>query len=272
MCASVPWCGRLGGTTLNIDEYRGYVGVFDSGVGGISVLRALVEELPHERFVYFGDSANAPYGEKTPEEVRSLSRRIVDDMLRAGCKAIVIACNTATSAAAQTLREEYPDVPIIGVEPALKPAVLATRDGTVLVMATPMTVRLEKFQKLMEEWGSAAQVIAVPCEGLAARIERGKLESVDLVEMIDTLVGRYAHAVDAVVLGCTHYPFVVDQIRHVLGDVPFFDGGVGTARQLRRRLTECDLLSAEADDGLVTFLSSKDTPDEIALYERFFLW
>ena len=255
---------------MNINEYSGYVGVFDSGVGGISVLRALVEELPHERFVYFGDSANAPYGEKTPEEVRSLSRQIVDDMLRAGCKAIVIACNTATSAAAQTLREEYPDVPIIGVEPALKPAVLATRDGTVLVMATPMTVRLEKFQKLMEEWGSAARVIAVPCEGLAARIERGNLAEADLTELVSSLVGDYAHGVDAVVLGCTHYPFVVDQIRQVLGDVPFFDGGSGTARQLRRRLVEAGMLSTHVGDGRVTFLSSKDTPEELALYRRFY--
>ena len=260
----------IGGRALNVDEYKGFVGVFDSGVGGISVLRALTEELPSERFVYFGDSAHAPYGEKTPEEVRSLSRGIVDGMLRAGCKAIVIACNTATSAAADALRDEYPHVPIIGVEPALKPAVLATRDGTVLVMATPMTVRLDKFQRLMDEWGSAARVTAVSCEGLAARIERGRLDDADVVQMIDDLVGDYAHAIDAVVLGCTHYPFVVDQIRQVLGDVPFFDGGAGTARQLRRRLTECELLATDDACGAVTFLSSKDTPDELALYRRFF--
>ena len=270
MCASVPWRRRVGGYALNADEYKGWVGVFDSGVGGISVLRALVSELPNERFVYYGDSAHAPYGEKTPEEVLDLSRRIVEQLLAAGCKAIVIACNTATSAAATQLRAAYPEVPIIGVEPALKPAVLGTPDGTVLVMATPMTVRLEKFQHLMEEWGSGARVIAVPCEGLAARIERGKLCEPDLIDLIDSLVGGYAGTVDAVVLGCTHYPFVLEQIRHVLGDVPFYDGGAGTARQLRRRLAAGDLLTGRDVEGAVAFLSSKDTPEELALYQRFF--
>ena len=255
---------------MNADEYKGWVGVFDSGVGGISVLRALVSELPQERFVYFGDSAHAPYGEKTPKEVLDLSHGIVERLLGAGCKAIVIACNTATSAAAAQLRAAYPEVPIIGVEPALKPAVLATPDGAVLVMATPMTVRLEKFQHLMEEWGSGARVIAVPCEGLAARIEQGRLQDADLVELIDSLVGSYAGAVDAVVLGCTHYPFVIGQIRQVLGGVPFYDGGAGTARQLKRRLEECGLLASEEAAGAVEFLSSKDTPEELALYQSFF--
>ncbi len=255
---------------LNADEYKGWVGVFDSGVGGISVLRALVSELPNESFVYYGDSAHAPYGEKTPTEVLDLSRQIVERLLTAGCKAVVIACNTATSAAAAQLRATYPDVPIIGVEPALKPAVLATPDGTVLVMATPMTVRLEKFQQLMAEWGSGARVIAVPCEGLAARIERGRLHEPDLNGLIESLVGSHAGEADAVVLGCTHYPFVINQIREVLGDVPFFDGGEGTARQLRRRLAACDLLAGQDAQGAVKFLSSKDTPEELALYQRFF--
>lgn len=252
------------------NEYRGCVGVFDSGVGGISILRGLVDELPHERFVYFGDSAHAPYGEKTPDEVLDLSRSIVDGLVMAGCKSIVIACNTATSAAADALRAEYADVPIIGVEPALKPAVLAEKRGHVLVMATPMTVRLQKFQHLLGEWGDAAQVDAVPCWGLAARIERGDLDSPDVVELIRDLVGDYAGCVDAVVLGCTHYPFVDRQIREVLGDVPFFDSAEGTARQLRRRLLECGLLASEDQRGGVTFLSSKDTPDELGLYRRFF--
>lgn len=252
------------------DEFKGCVGVFDSGVGGISILRGLVGELPHEQFVYFGDSAHAPYGEKTPDEVLDLSRGIVDDLVTAGCKAIVIACNTATSAAADELRAEYADVPIIGVEPALKPAVLAEKRGHVLVMATPMTVRLQKFQHLLGEWGDAAQVDAVPCWGLAARIEQGDLNNPDVVELVRELVGDYAGNVDAVVLGCTHYPFVEDQIREVLGDVPFFDSAAGTARQLRRRLIECDRLGDETCAGNVTFLSSKDTQEELELYRRFF--
>lgn len=255
---------------MEIGEFKGCVGVFDSGVGGISVLRALVDELPHEDFVYFGDSAHAPYGEKHPEEVLELSRGILESLLDAGCKAIVVACNTATSAAADSLRQEHPDLPIIGVEPALKPAVLAKRNGRVLVMATPMTVSLAKFQKLLNEWGDEAEVVAVPCEGLAARIERGCLDDGDLIELIDSLVGVYAGKVDAVVLGCTHYPFVREQIAHVLGNVRFFDSAKGTARQLRRRLDECDLLSDRESRGRVTFLSSMDDPRELELYRRFF--
>ena len=238
-CVEEMW-----GSKVKKGSYKDCVGVFDSGVGGISILQGLMRELPHERFVYFGDSANAPYGEKTPEQVLDLSRSIVDSLVCAGCKAVVIACNTATSAAANALRAEYDDIPIVGVEPALKPAVLAERRGRVLVMATPMTVRLEKFRHLMDEWGDAAQVDAVPCWGLAARIEQGHLGDDDVRDLIDELVGAYAGNVDAVVLGCTHYPFVREQIAQVLGDVRFFDGGAGTARQLHRMLKR-GLLAAQ---------------------------
>ncbi len=254
---------------MNSDDVRGYIGVFDSGVGGISILGALVHELPSEDFVYFGDSANAPYGEKTTDEVRALSARIVDRMIESGCKAIVIACNTATSAAAEMLRNRYPKTPIVGVEPALKPAVLARRHGRVLVMATPMTVRLEKFQNLLDEWGSEAEVVSVPCVGLAARIEQGNLDAPDLTEQLQKLIGSYANRVDAVVLGCTHYPFVQRQITSVLGDVPFFDGAIGTARQLHRRLEEEGLLKEGEEPGNVRFLSSKDDPKELELYRSF---
>ena len=226
-------CGA--GGMVEKDAYKGAVGVFDSGVGGISILRGLVRELPHEDFVFFGDSANAPYGEKTPEQVVDLSRSIVEDLLTAGCKAIVIACNTATSAAADELRAEFPEVPIVGVEPALKPAVLEHRHEHVLVMATPMTVRLQKFQRLLAEWGGEAQVDAVPCWGLAARIEQGNLDRPDVIELLRGLVGDYAGKVDGVVLGCTHYPYVAKQIRAVLGDVSFYDSATRAARQLHRR-------------------------------------
>ena len=252
------------------DDLRGCIGVFDSGLGGISILGALVRELPGEDFVYFGDSANAPYGEKTTDEVRSLSSRIVDDLVNRGCKAIVIACNTATSAAAEMLRDRYSEIPIVGVEPALKPAVLARRHGRVLVMATPMTVRLDKFQQLLGEWGGEAEVDSVPCVGLAARIEQGDLDAPDLANLLQELVGSYANRVDAVVLGCTHYPFIRQQIKNVVGDVPFFDGAMGTARQLRRRLKEEGLLREDVLPGNVKFLSSKDDPEELELYRSFF--
>lgn len=248
------------------------IGVFDSGVGGISILRELVRELPHEDFVFYGDSAHAPYGEKTPEEVVSLTSDVAQKLLDMGCKALVIACNTATSAAAPVLRKTYSHMPIVGVEPALKPAVLAKHHGKVLVMATPMTVRLEKFQKLLRTWGSEEDVVAVPCGGLAARIEKGNVDAPDVVALIDSLVGAYAGRVDTVVLGCTHYPFVREQIREVLGDVVFFDSAQGTARQLRRRLSSAQKLNNTQAQGRVEFFSSKDTKEELALYRQFFEW
>ena len=249
----------------------GFVGVFDSGVGGISVLRALVKELPHEDFRFFGDSANAPYGEKTEAQVLDLSRSIVEDLVARGAKAIVIACNTATSVAAATLRAAYPDVPIVGIEPALKPAARALPHGRVLVMATEVTLRLEKYHELVRAWGGECEVIPVPCPGLAARIERGSLDAPDLAEMIAGYVGAYAGQVDGVVLGCTHYPFVRGLIAEVLGaGVRFFDGGAGTARQLRARLTDAGLLADRDRAGRVEFASSLDTPEELALYRRFF--
>ena len=212
----------------------GFVGVFDSGVGGISVLRSLVAELPHEDFHYFGDSANAPYGEKTEARVLELSQDIVERFVADGAKAIVIACNTATSADAPTLRRIYPDLPIIGIEPALKPATEAPGHGRILVMATDITLRLDKYQELAATYGRDCEVISVPCPGLAGRIERRQI---------------------AEVLG---------------GDVCFYDGGAGTARQLRHRLGECGLLADEVHAGSASFASSEDTPDELALYREFF--
>ena len=253
------------------DRRDGFVGVFDSGVGGISVLRSLVAELPHEDFRFFGDSANAPYGEKTEAQVLDLSRDIAERLIAEGAKAIVIACNTATSVAAATLRAAHPDVPIVGIEPALKPAARALPNGRVLVMATEVTLRLEKYRELVRTWGGGCDVVAVPCPGLAARIERGELDAPDLAEMIRGYVGAYAGRVDGVVLGCTHYPFVRRQIAEALGGgVRFFDGGEGTARQLRARLTDAGLLAVRERPGCVEFASSLDTPEELALYERFF--
>ena len=251
-------------------ETQSFVGVFDSGVGGISVLKHLVAELPSEVFHFFGDSAHAPYGGKTADQVYELSRAIADRMIAEGAKALVIACNTATSAAAPQLRETYPDIPIIGVEPALKPAVLAGGTGKILVMATQVTLRLDKFHRLEERWAQDAQVETVPCAGLVECIERGNLAAPELLELLEQLVGRYRGEVDRVVLGCTHYPFVRQQIARVLGDVRFFDGGLGTARQLRRLLEQKGICAEASQEGAVQFASSVDTPEELALYQRFF--
>ena len=248
----------------------GFVGVFDSGVGGVSVLQHLVRELPHEDFHYFGDSAHAPYGERSVEEVCELTGAVIDQMVADGAKAIVIACNTATSAAAPALRERYAGLPIVGVEPALKPAVLAGGERDILVMGTEITLKLEKFQKLEERWATGANVRAVACVGLAGRIEHGNLDEPDLLELLENLLGAHRGEVDRVVLGCTHYPFVRNQIAEVLGDVRFFDGGEGTARQLHRLLAQNELCRGEDHIGEVSFASSIDEPEELELYRWFF--
>lgn len=250
-------------------RFDGYVGVFDSGAGGISVLKALIDELPHERFAFFGDSRYTPYGDKPVSWVLERSRQITQGLLDDGCKAVVIACNTATSIAADALRAEFSDVPIVGIEPALKPAALAPHHRSILMMATVATVRLEKFQRLAAAWGSRSVVHAVGCEGLADRIERGNLDAPDLHELLERLVGEYRGRVDSVVLGCTHYPFVRRQIAQVVGDVPFYQGGPGTARQTRRRLAQAGLLAPHDQEGTVELMSSVAGPEQLDLYRWF---
>ena len=247
-----------------------FIGVFDSGVGGISVLKELARVLPREDFLYFGDSANAPYGEKPGVWVLERSRRIVEHLLAEGCKAVVIACNTATSAAAAALRSDFSQVPIIGVEPALKPAALAPDVRRILVMATPITLALDKYQDLARTWGAGHEVLDAPCPGLAARIEQGHLGAPDVCALVEELVGRHRGTVDAVVLGCTHYPFIAGTIRDVLGEVALFDGAHGTALQLKRKLVECESLSQRAGAGRVEFSSSKPGNAELELYRTFF--
>ena len=251
-------------------QANGFIGVFDSGVGGVSVLQHLVRELPGEDFRFFGDSANAPYGTKTAEEVYRLSAAIADRMVADGAKALVIACNTATSAAAEQLRADRPELPIVGVEPALKPAVLASGAGKVLVMATEVTLALDKFQRLAQRWAQGVEIETVACTGLVEFVERGELAGPRLEALLEDLVGCYRGEVDRVVLGCTHYPFVREAIAQVLGDVRFFDGGEGTARQLRRLLEQGDLLRDERRAGTVAFSSSINTPEQRALYQRLY--
>ena len=250
--------------------YDGSIGVFDSGVGGISILKGLERELPGERFVYFGDSANAPYGDKTKEEVAELSRRIVAAMVGNGCKAVVIACNTATSAAAPLLRATWPQVPIVGVEPALKPATEAAAHDRILVMATRVTLHLDKFQRLARTYGSTSHVISVACSGLADLVETGDVDGEAVHAYLNKTIGAYRGKVDSVVLGCTHYPFVKKAILDTLGPVPVFDSTEGTARQLRRRLEAAGLMAPAGQTGGVILRSSKNTPEELALYERLY--
>ena len=210
------------------------VGIFDSGLGGISVLGQMLDVLPEENFVYYGDTRNIPYGDKRPEEVLRLTHLAVDKLIAMDCKAVVIACNTATSAAAGPLRQEL-HMPVIGMEPALKPASLLPGDGYVVVMATHMTLTQPKFVE--------AGVFSGPrVEGLLDRL----------------LASVRGMPVKAVVLGCTHYPFLRGAISRCFAPgTPLIDGNLGTARQLRRRLEEEGLLSP-GPGGAVSFHSYQE--------------
>ena len=232
------------------------MGVFDSGVGGVSILKELVKLMPNENYIYLGDSANAPYGTKTLEQVIDLVCKDAEYLYQKGIKALVVACNTATSAGIQILREKYTDIPVIGIEPALKPAVLSAVHPTVLVMATPVTLREEKFRRLMQRFETDAEIVPLPCPGLMEFVERGELESEALKEYLQNLFAPF-EKVDAVVLGCTHYPFVRGMIQKVLGDgAVLFDGGEGTARETRRQLADRELLNPSEEKGKVVFENS----------------
>lgn len=243
------------------------IAVFDSGVGGISVLRELEKIMPQEDYIYFGDSKNAPYGMKEQAEVRRLAIDCAKKLFDQGAKGLVVACNTATSAAVRVLREMYPYIPIVGIEPAVKPAVFCMEHPRVLVMATPMTIHAEKFHNLMARYEQDATILPLPCPGLMDFVERGDLDGEDLQKYLNELLYSYRdNKVDAAVLGCTHYPFARKQIQRVLGEsVRIFDGGEGTAREMKRRLSEKNLLRDGEHHGEICFENSLEDEKKIAL-------
>ena len=226
-----------------MDRKNEYIAVFDSGVGGISVLRELRRELPNERFLYFGDSANAPYGNKTVEEVRRLTLAAAEMLMGRGVKALVVACNTATAAAIELLRQTYPDEIIIGIEPAVKLAAGHFPHGRIGVMATQVTLRLERFDDLVHRFDDTALVERIPAPGLVELIEQGKAESPETEALLRRILEPWRGKLNALVLGCTHYPFVKKTVARILGDrTELLDGSLGTARETRRRLEEAGLL------------------------------
>ena len=215
-----------------------YIAVFDSGVGGISVLRELLRLMPQERYLYFGDSANAPYGTRPTAEVRALTLSAAERLMARGCKALVVACNTATAAAIIDLRAKYPDKIIIGIEPALKVAADHFPGGEVGV-----TLREEKFDVLLHRFTDACTVHKIPAPGLVELVERGMAVSEESEALLRPLLAPYRNRLDALVLGCTHYPFAAPVIGNLLGGhTALLDGGPGTARQTKRRLEAEGLL------------------------------
>lgn len=245
------------------------IGVFDSGLGGISVVREIVKEMPAEKIVYFGDSANAPYGTKTPQQVRDLSFAIVERFVNMGVKAIVIACNTATSAAVNDLRATY-RLPIISMEPALKVACDLGKGEPqhVIVAATPLTLREKKFTALMQRFSAANTIYRQPCPDLVEIVEHDQLE--DQVLVTDTLhryFDRYdLSTIDSVVLGCTHFVFYRDYFQKLLpASTAIIDGNEGTTRRLYDLLDAADELAEPDAEGSVTLTNSDPSEHMAAL-------
>lgn len=243
-----------------------YIAVFDSGVGGISVLRELVRLMPQEHFLYFGDSANAPYGDRPTPQVRALTLAAAKMLTSRGIKALVVACNTATAAAIQTLREQFPDLIIIGIEPALKVASDRFPAGRVGVMATQVTLREEKFTHQLERFPHM-QVSLIPAPGLVELIEAGEKDSPRTFALLKQILSPYAGKLDALVLGCTHYPFVQQAIAEILGtETALLDGSAGTARHTQRCLEQAGLL--HSGEGSIQIENSSGDPALLELCAR----
>ncbi len=246
------------------------IGFFDSGVGGLSVLKEALKIMPNEDYIYFGDSKNAPYGMKSANEVRDLTFKAVEILLDKGVKGVAIACNTATSAAVSELRKVYPDLPLVGIEPALKPAVELNNEGDILIMATAMTLKEEKFKRLMERYKERASIIPVPCPGLMEFIEEGKFQGEEIENYLLEKINTYKKdKIAAIVLGCTHYPFIKETLINIVGkDVDIIDGGLGTAKELKRRLNDKRLLTDSVNKGKVEIINSSNKKESVELSYR----
>lgn len=242
-----------------------YIAVFDSGVGGISVLRQLVKIMPGERYLYFGDSANAPYGVRSIQQICQLTEAAVERMLERGVKALVIACNTATAAAIDRLRQKYPDRIVIGIEPALKPAVTRFPQSPIGIMATPATLQGEKLKRLVAQHPHP-DIRLIPAPGLVELVESGNADSSQMDAFLQPILAPFAENLQALVLGCTHYPFAIPAINRILPDTVLFDGGPGTARQTRRLLEQQGLL--ENGQGSILIENSLQDPRILELCKK----
>lgn len=246
------------------------IGFMDSGVGGIAVLRKAMRDLPDEDFLYYGDIGNAPYGSRPEGEIRALALSAVGKLMGRGVKALVVACNTATSAAIDEIRAHHPDMPVLGMEPAVKPACEALPGGAVAVLATPASLRMPRFRERLAPYGDRSQLIRVPCPGLSRLIETAGPASVQVSDYLNELFQSLPiERVDGVVVGCTHYIFTEPLIRRFAGTDQIFDGVDGTVRHLRHRLEEANLLRAGGTGGTATLLATEGSEDQLPLFHRF---
>ena len=236
----------------------GAIGVFDSGVGGLSVLHHIRQTLPHERLIYVADSGHVPYGDKPPAYIEHRSITLTRFLLEQGADAIVIACNTATAAAVASLRSQF-SIPVIGMEPAVKPAVAATKSGVVGVLATIGTLESARFAALLGRYGEEVEIVTQGCPGLVEQVERGELDSPQTRALIERYTAPLlVRGADTLILGCTHYPFLAPLIRAVAGEhITLIDTGAAVARQLQRRM-QTELPARLSGDGTVQFFTSGD--------------
>ncbi len=246
------------------------VGIFDSGIGGLSVLLAIRKELPREHLIYIGDQANVPYGSRSLEEVRQLSEGLTNFLLKQNAKLIVVACNAASAAALRYLRERYPEVPFVGMEPAVKPAAEYTHTGKVGVLATPATFQGELYASVVERFAQGVEIYQDTCPGLVKQIEVGRLDTPKTRRILErALKPMLAAGIDTVVLGCTHYPFVMPLIQKIVGnDVRVIDPAPAVARQVRRVLEQRKMLAERETEGNALYLTTGDLSRFTALLPK----
>jgi len=253
------------------NESEKSIGIFDSGLGGLSVLNAIRAELPMESIEYVGDCKYNPYGDKEPEFIVGRALKICDFLLKRGSKAIVVACNTATAIAIPKLRETY-SIPIIGIEPAIKPAVSATQTKAVGVMATAATIRSDRFQDLIRRYKKPdVRILLQPCKGLADAIEQGRGRAPETQKMLETYLRPFKEAsCDKIVLGCTHYPFITKEIQNILGDptIELINPSKAVAKELRRRLENNQLIKKDFSDHFENFWVSGHSTEQEAIVSR----
>ena len=240
------------------DPNSGPIGIFDSGVGGLSVLRSVRELLPNEDLIYLADQAHVPYGSRSLAEVRKFSVGITRYLLEQNTKLVVVACNTASAAALHHLRDVFPPVPFVGMEPAVKPAAETTRSGVVGVLATPATFQGELYASVIERFAAGVKVLQDTCPGLVMEIDRGNLDTPGVYAILEeALKPMLVEKIDTVVLGCSHFPFVIPAIETIVGpQVRVIDPSPAIARQVQRLLEANDLLSAAPDQGQMQYFTT----------------
>lgn len=248
------------------------IGIFDSGLGGISVWQALYDALPHESLMYLGDGARCPYGSRSREEVLQFTCEAVERLLSEGCKMIVVACNTATAVAIKYLREKYPNVPFVGLEPAVKPAALTTKSGVIGVLATERSLRGDHFLRAEEKYGAEVKILKGVGEGFVEAVEHNEEHTPETAELVRKAVAPLvAEGADKIVLGCTHYPFLRDVIAKVAGEgVEIIDSSEAVARRVATLLDENNLRANEDATAEYRFLTFADEAYAEKLREKAF--